>query len=62
MGRVKTLHRMFKYMLTIPDFIAEHHNLRNIIVRKTHEFKRDPRAAKLKPVFDAVLTLCKELS
>jgi len=61
MGRIKTLKRMYQYFLTIPDFLADNHHLRNVIVQKTHEFKSDARARGIKHLFDAVLTLCKRI-
>ena len=61
MGRINTLKRMYEYFLTIPDFLADNQHLRNVVVRKTHEFKSDTRTEGMKHLFDAILTLCKRI-
>ena len=59
MARITVLRKLYKYLLTVPDYIRGIQGFREALIRKTKEFKKDTRARKSMPLFNAVLQMCK---
>jgi len=58
-ARITVLRKMYKYLLTVPDFIRSKQGFRETLIRKTKEFKKDALAQKSITLFNAVLQICK---
>jgi hypothetical protein len=60
MARILVLRHLYKYLLTVPDFLRSKQLFRETLIKKTKEFKKDARARNIIPLFNEVLKMCQE--
>jgi hypothetical protein len=60
--KIIVIKKIFKFLLTRPDFIAKNPNFRNCLIRKINEFKNDEKGKDIYELCDNLDIFIKNLS